>query len=123
MTFQLVSFFLQTCIHSLATLCKLTRHTGHVDTRCMLGNWVKMTLEKGKEHLIVNQFLINKSSSFIQRHHVSDNMLLVNHSLCVSGGLLGLAWHFAHHQDLLQGFLNVLVHLTLDSIEEVHSVN
>lgn len=31
----------------------------------------------------------------------------------VSAGVLGFAWHLAHHQDLLQGFLHVLVHLTL----------
>lgn len=33
--------------------------------------------------------------------------------LFVSARLLGLVWHLAHHQDLLQGFLHVLVHLTL----------
>lgn len=34
-----------------------------------------------------------------------------------AGGLstvvLGLAWHLAHHQNLLQGFLHILIHLTL----------
>lgn len=34
-------------------------------------------------------------------------------SLPVSTGVLGLARHLAHHQNLLQGFLHVLVHLTL----------
>lgn len=81
-----------------------------------------MTLGKGNEHLIVNQFLINKSSSFIQRHRVSDNMLLVKHSLLVSGGFVGLAWHLAHHQDLLQGFLDVLVHLAL-KVQDRRSVS
>lgn len=41
----------------------------------------------------------------------------------VSAGLLGLARHLTHHKDLLQGFLDVFIHLTLDSIEQVHSVN
>lgn len=35
--------------------------------------------------------------------------------LFVSARLLGLVWHLAHHQDLLQGFLHVLVHLTLNT--------
>lgn len=81
-----------------------------------------MTLGKGNEHLIVNQFLINKSSSFTQRHRVSDNMLLVKHSQLVSGGFVGLAWHFAHHQYLLQGFLDVLVHLPL-KVQDRRSVS
>lgn len=46
-----------------------------------------------------------------------------NQAQCVLAGLLGLAWHLAHHQDLLQGFLDILVHLTLDSVEEVHPVD
>lgn len=41
------------------------------------------------------------------------NMILGNRAQCVSAGLLGLAWQLAHHQDLLQGFLDILVHLTL----------
>lgn len=35
--------------------------------------------------------------------------------LSVSTGVLGLARHFAHHQNLLQGFLHVLVHLALST--------
>lgn len=41
----------------------------------------------------------------------------------VSAGLLGLARHLTHQEDLLQGFLDIFIHLTLDSIEQVHPVN
>lgn len=82
----------------------------------------------------VNQLLRNKYSRFIQRHGVSAcpvfSVLQVqrhrsvgNRSPSVSAGLLGWAWHLTHHQDLLQGFLHVLVHLALDSVEEVHPVD
>lgn len=40
-------------------------------------------------------------------------VLLGNQALFVSAGLLGLAWHLAHHKDLLQSFLDILIHLTL----------
>lgn len=33
----------------------------------------------------------------------------------VSAGLLGLARHLTHHKDLLQGFLDVFIHLTLQA--------
>lgn len=49
------------------------------------------------------------------------NMFLGVRARRVSAGLLGLTWYLAHHQDLFQGFLDILVHLTLKYTARVQS--